>query len=121
MRPVVMLSDLLRRHAGEALVVSEVEVRLRPVVRHEHLAVLVRAHRAGVDVEIGVELAQPDRVSARLEKRSEGRRSQAFSERGDHAAGNEDVPRHGPAEYIEPAPNSKRLFCSHPRRFAWPA
>ena len=91
---------LLRRHAGEAFVVSEVEVRLRPVVRHEHLTVLVRAHGAGIDVEIGVELSQPDRVAAGLEKRSQGRRSQPLSERGDHAAGDEDVPRHGPAEYM---------------------
>ena len=73
MRPVVMLSDLLRRHAGEALVVAEVEVGLRPVVGHEHLTVLVGAHRAGIDVEIGVELAQPDRVAARLQKRAESR------------------------------------------------
>ena len=64
---------LLRRHAGEALVVAEVEVGLRPVVRHEHLTVLVRAHRAGVDVEIGVELSQPDRVAACLKKRPKGR------------------------------------------------
>ena len=48
---------LLRRHAGEALVVAEVEVGLGAVIRHEHLTVLVRAHGTGVDVEIGVELA----------------------------------------------------------------
>src|SRR5581483_5598767 len=64
---------LRRRHAGEALVVAEVEVGLRPVVGHEHLTVLVGAHGAGVDVEIGVELPQPDPVAAGLEKRSEGR------------------------------------------------
>ena len=101
---------LLRRHAGKALVVAEVEVRLRPVVRHEHLTVLVRAHGAGVDVEIGVQLAQPDRVAAGLEKRSQGRRCQPLSGRGDHAAGDEDVPRHGPAEYIQPARFEETFF-----------
>ena len=50
--------------AGEALVVSEVEVRLGAVVRHEHLAVLVGRHRAWVDVEVGVELLHEDLVSA---------------------------------------------------------
>jgi phosphopantetheine adenylyltransferase len=59
---------LLRRHAGEAFVVAEVEVRLCSVVRHEHLTVLVRAHRAGVDVEIGVELPQTNRIAACLKK-----------------------------------------------------
>ena len=93
----------LRGHAGEAFVVTEVEVGLRPVVRHEHLTVLVRAHSAGIDVEVGVELPQPNRVAACLKKCPKSRRSQPFAERGDHAAGNEDVPRHGLAEYIEPA------------------
>ena len=64
---------LLRRHAGEALVVAEIEVGLRPVVRHEHLTVLVRAHGAGIDVEVGVELPQADRIAARLKECPEGR------------------------------------------------
>ncbi len=64
---------LARRHAGEALVVAEVEIGLGSVVRHEHLAVLIRAHGARIDVEVGVELLEPDRVSTGLEKRSEGR------------------------------------------------
>ena len=92
MRPVVMLSDLRAGHAGEALVVSEIEIRLRAVVGHEHFAVLVRRHRPGIDVEIGIELAKPDRVPARLEKRAEGGGREAFAEGGHHAAGNEDVP-----------------------------
>ena len=95
MRPVVMLSDLLRRNAGEALVVAEVEIGLRAVVGDEHLAVLIGAHRPGIDVEIGIELAQPDRIPARLKKRAEGGGREAFAEGGDHAAGNEDVPLHG--------------------------
>ena len=64
---------LLRRHAGEAFVVAEVEVGLGAVVGHEHLTVLVRAHGAGIDVEIGVELPQPNRIAACLKKCPEGR------------------------------------------------
>src|SRR5213592_2849172 len=40
----------------EALVVADVEVGLRTVLGHEHLAVLEGAHRARVDVEVRVEL-----------------------------------------------------------------
>ena len=43
--------------AGETLVMAEIEVGLGAVVGDEHLAVLGRAHRARIDVEIGVELA----------------------------------------------------------------
>ena len=81
--------------SGEALVVAEVEVGLCAVVGHEHLAVLVRRHRSGIEIEIGIELAQPDLVATRLQQRAERRRSQTFSERGNHAAGDEDIPRHG--------------------------
>ncbi len=51
-----------------ALVMAKIEVGLGAIVGDEHLAVLIRAHRAGVDVQIGVELAQPDPEPARLEQ-----------------------------------------------------
>ncbi len=44
---------------GEALVVTEIEVGLGAVVGDEDLAVLRRAHRARIDVQIRVELAHP--------------------------------------------------------------
>ncbi len=85
----------LGRHAREALVVAKIEICLRTVVGHEHLAVLIRAHRSRIDIEVRIELAKTDGVSTRLEKRAEGGRREAFSKGGDHAAGNEDVPLHG--------------------------
>ena len=57
MRPVVMLSDWRGGAAGEALVVTEVEVGLGAVVGDEHLAVLIGAHGPRVDIEVGIELA----------------------------------------------------------------
>ena len=95
MRPVVMLSGLGGGTPGEALVMAEIEIGLRAVVGHEHFAVLIRRHRAGIEVEIGIELAETDLVAPRLQQRAERRRSQTLSERGDHAAGDENVPRHG--------------------------
>ena len=94
MRPVVMLSGGWRS-AGEALVMAEIEIGLGAVVGDEDLAVLGRAHRARIDVEIGVELAQAHLVAARLQQGAERRRSQTLAERGDHAAGDENIPRHG--------------------------
>jgi hypothetical protein len=37
---------------GEPLVVAQVEVGLATVVGHEHLSVLERVHRAGIDVDV---------------------------------------------------------------------
>ena len=70
----------VRRPPGEALVVAEVEVGLGAVVGDEHLAVLIGAHRPRIDVEVGVELAQPHLVAARLQQRAERRGSDAFAE-----------------------------------------
>jgi hypothetical protein len=61
---------LARRHAGEALVMAQVEVGLRPVVGDVDLAVLVGTHRPRVDVQIRVELAQAHLETARLEQRA---------------------------------------------------
>ena len=91
-----------RRHAGEALVVAEVEIGLRPVVGHIDFAVLIRAHRARIDVEIGIELAQADGIAAGLQQRAERRRGQTLAERRCHPAGNENEARHahdGTASY----------------------
>ena len=46
-----------------------------------YLAVLVGAHRPRIDVEIGVELANPDLVAARLQERGEACRHQSLAKR----------------------------------------
>ncbi len=47
-------------HADEAFVMAEIEIGFRAVAGDEHLAVLERAHGAGIDVDVGVELDQGD-------------------------------------------------------------
>ena len=58
-------------HAGEALVMPEVEIGLRPVIGDEDLAVLIRAHRARIDVQVRIELAQLHGIAARLQQRAQ--------------------------------------------------
>ena len=90
---------LPRRHAGEPLVMTEIKIGLGPVVGDVDFAVLVGTHRPGIDVEIGVQLAQSHPETTRLQERAERRRCKTFSKRGDHAAGYEDEPRHGTPPY----------------------
>mmetsp|Transcript_80334 Transcript_80334/g.194760 ORF Transcript_80334/g.194760 Transcript_80334/m.194760 type:complete len:390 (-) Transcript_80334:508-1677(-) len=54
----------------EALVIAEVEVGLAAVVEHEDLAVLERAHRACVDVQVRVDLDRRHAVARGLEQHS---------------------------------------------------
>src|SRR5262249_48262465 len=77
----------------EALVVADVEVCLRAVLRDEDLAVLERAHRPGVDVEVRVELLGLDLQAARLQQATERRGDDSLPERGDDSPGDEDVLR----------------------------
>src|SRR3546814_578062 len=72
---------LPRGYAGEALVMTKVEIGFGPVVGDVDFAVLIRAHRARIDVEIGIELADPDLESARLQQCAEACRHETFAER----------------------------------------
>ena len=82
-----------RVRVREALVVAEVEVGLGAVLGDEHLAVLVRRHRAGIDVDVRVELLQPDREAPGDEESADRRGGDALAQRRDDAAGDEDVAR----------------------------
>ena len=76
---------------GDALVVAQVEVGLGAIVGDEDLAVLIGAHRAGVDVEVGVELLHGHAVAALAQEEGEGGRGDALAQATDDAAGDEDV------------------------------
>ena len=92
--------ELARGNAGEALVMAEIKVGLRAVIGHEDFAVLVRAHRARIDIEIGIKLAQPHGIPAGLQQCTEGRRGDTLTEGRNHAAGDKYKPRHGIRSYM---------------------
>ncbi len=79
------------RGVGEAFVMAEVEVGFGAVVEDVDLAVLVGAHRAGIDVDVGVELLQADAQAAMLQQHADGGGGQPLAEGTDDAAGDEDV------------------------------
>ena len=91
--------DLAGREVGifvevlvdKTLVVTEVKVGLCSVLGHINLAVLVRAHGAGVNVDVRVELLCRDLKPAFLQKASERRRRNSFSESGYDSSGYKNV------------------------------
>ncbi len=52
---------------------------------------LIRVHRARIDVEVGVELLERDFEPAILEQRAERGRRQALAERTHHATGYKNI------------------------------
>jgi hypothetical protein len=67
-----------RGRAHEALVVAEVEIRLRAVVGDEHFAVLERAHGARVHVDVRIELDHGDLETAAFENGAQRSGGDAF-------------------------------------------
>ena len=100
-----------RRDPGKAFVMAQIQIGLGAVIGDEDLAVLERAHRPRIDVQVWVQLAQADGKAARLQQRAQRRRREALAKGRNHAAGDEDVTRHE-------APVMCRNRCSAGRRTA---
>ena len=75
----------------EALVVPQVEVRLRPVLRDIHLPVLIGAHGARIDVYVGIQLLRGHLQPPRLQQPAQRGRRDALAQPGDHAPGDENI------------------------------
>src|SRR5467141_2663117 len=70
---------------------SEIEISFRAVAQHIDFAVLKRAHRSRIDIQVGVKLLHDHAEFSMLEQCSERCRRQAFAKRTDHPAGYKDV------------------------------
>ena len=85
------VGELVQVLVDEALVVAEVEVGLRAVVGDINLAVLERAHRAGVNIDIRIQLLRGNLQAAAFEQAAERRGRDALTQTGDNTAGHKDV------------------------------
>ena len=66
-------------NAGEPFVVPQIEVGFRTVIGHEHFAMFERRHRAGINVQIGIEFSEANRIPARLQQCTQRRRRKALA------------------------------------------
>src|SRR5207249_6066672 len=73
-------------HIGEALVVSQVEVRLCAVVGDVDLSMLKRAHGSGVDIDIRIQFEEVDLESAGLQQAAYGSAGKPLAEGGQNSA-----------------------------------
>ena len=74
----------------EPLVVAEIEVGLTPVFGDEDLAVLAGVHGAGVDVDVGVELAHGDPEPPAFQEAPQRRGGEPLAEGARDPPGDED-------------------------------
>ena len=83
-----------RRHTGKPFVMAQIQIGLGAVIRDKDLPVFKRAHRARIDIEIGVKFAQTHRKTAGLQQGTKGGRGQALAKRRDHTTGDKNKARH---------------------------
>ena len=74
----------------EALVVAQIQIGLGTVIRHEHFAVLQRAHGTRVYVHIGVQLLAGHLQTAALEQTAQRCGRDALAQTGNDTAGDKD-------------------------------
>ena len=70
---------------------SEIKIRLRAIVGHEHLTVLTRVHRPRIDIKIGIKLLHENPVAATLQQERKGRRGNPLAQTRNHSAGDKNV------------------------------
>ena len=75
--PVIVAGKLRVR---EALVVPQIEVRLRAVFGHKHFAMLKRAHRARIHVQVRIAFLKSDLETATFEETTNRGGGYAFSQ-----------------------------------------
>ena len=80
-----------QRAVGESFVVAQIEIGLAAVVEHVDFAVLVRAHRAGIDVDVRIELLHPHAQAAAFQQQADAGAGQPFAQGTNDAAGHENV------------------------------
>ena len=69
---------------------SEVEIRLYPIVGHKNFTMLERIQRTRIDVEVGIEFLDGYGKAASLEHGTKRRRSKPFAERGKNSTRDEN-------------------------------
>src|SRR5690606_15529873 len=65
---------------------AKIEIGFRAVIRDEYFAMLKRTHRAGIDIDVRIELQEGDFEAARFEDRGERSGGNPFAKGGDHTA-----------------------------------
>ena len=107
-RPAAVFGE---RAVREAFVVAEVEVGFASVVEDVSFAVFLRTQEPRKDVQIRVELLHPNRKTATFEEHPDRGARQAFSERANDAAGDENMLCHNVNPYFT------SFNLTRPRRF----
>ncbi len=78
-------------HIRKPFVVSQVEIGFGPVFGNKTFTMLVGIERTRVDIDVGIEFLNGDRISAGLQQFTQRCGNDTFAQAGCYSAGNENV------------------------------
>src|SRR6202040_561608 len=108
--PVVIAGET---RGGETLIVAEVQIGFRAIVSDEDLAVLIRRHRPGINVEVWIALLEGDPEPAAFEQAAHRSCCDALPERRNHTARYKNIFRAGPqGAQLPPEESAYESLCS---------
>ena len=71
---------------NKTFIMAQIQVRFRSVIRHEHFAVLIRAHGSRIDIDIRIEFLYRNLIAPALQQASQGCCRNPLTQRRNHAA-----------------------------------
>ena len=102
---------------NKPLIMAQIQICLRPVLRYINLSVLIGAHGSRIHIDVGIQLLCGHLQPPGFQQPAQGCRRDALSQSGDHAARHKDIlghvsrlPSHHPASHAE---HSLLCFRSH--------
>ena len=78
----------------ESFIMPQIQVGFRTVLGHIHLAMLIGAHGARVNIDIGIQLLRGDLQTSGFQQPPQGSGGDPFAKAGDHTAGHKYIFRH---------------------------
>ena len=93
----------------------EIEIGLRAVVQHINFAVLKRAHRSRIDIEIGIEFLENNAQPAQFKQGAERSRGQTFAKRTNHTASDKNIFHRGPSIFAAAVLRAMLSVCAASR------
>ena len=80
------IGKLVQILVDKAFVMSQIQVRLRAVLRHEHLSMLIGTHGTRIDIDIRIQLLRRDLKPSCLQESTQRSRRDSFSQPRYYAA-----------------------------------
>ena len=90
----------IQTFVDKPLIMSQIQVCLRAVIRDEHLAMLNGIHGTGIHIDIGIKLLHGHMIPSGLEQSAQGGCRDPLSQTGNHTSGHKYIFYHTQTPFL---------------------